>query len=605
MPGIHAIFKQKSLSVPIKINDFDELLYNKKLGLKILDRDRNYLIGMSVYPDYPYRVWEDRGTQIVLEGAVYNYSEKELFQKLRHINQLFLKGKNYRDYLKEFVRATDGDYLILFWHKDQNKVLLFNDALGRLPLYYYLDSDMIVFGKEIKTVLKFIPKIILHKTSLVEYLVLEYPLGDRTFFENIFRLQPSSAICSEDFHSEVFQSAPFDFQQKNVFKTELASRQFLSRTYLSALKNRITYFKKKNYKLLVDLSGGFDTRTILGGFKVLDEAADYSTFEYVRDESDIAESLFKNIHAKGSYRKLQFNHRVDMQKLGQLIFQTEGLVNYYTTSICHQDALSMESASPAKAVRFSGLGGEFIRHPFKAKFLSLPKMIRIGWYSALNLRTACRMVGLNMRDYTKYLKKHFAAYPEKNSDDRLKRFYYEYYLNYVGSSAEERERINFWTVQPLWSKDFILAIFHRVPLDWANYEYYTQFLKTINPDLLETPIYGSNMDLHSPESLRKKASREFLHDLYHFVVWKKIVGNLRGIVRIYKNVFHIKVPSQDILGKSDQWIPVYLKKLKFFHQVFDSTSLLSGYGGIYDARILTLLIYLREIEKRYGDKICF
>ena len=103
-------------------------------------------------------------------------------------------------------------------------MLLFNDYLGRFSLFYYCKDNLFISSTEIKTILNFMPEIRINKSSLVEFLMFEFPLGNKTIFSDIVLTLPSQLIVvekKEDTLSvDVADSAEFNFALTNPFKNE-------------------------------------------------------------------------------------------------------------------------------------------------------------------------------------------------------------------------------------------------------------------------------------------------------------------------------------------------------------------------------------------------
>ena len=237
-------------------------------------------------------------------------------------------------------------------------------------------------------------------------------------------------------------------------------------------------------------------------------------------------------------------------------------------------------------------------------YRSLIEICEKGLYSALSLETACRIVKLDPDDYRRRLGKYFDSYPEKTPQDRLKRLYYEYYHNYVGAAAEDRERIHFWTIQPLWSLSFLRAVFSRIPLEWVGYRYYRDFLCSINPVLAGAPIYNSSVSLESPFSMALHEAR------CRSVTFLQAFGKTR-CARAYKTVYALfkNLRHQTIFCERRETLLQefyrFYNGLSFAPDIFDPSVIREALFRMEgdSLRILTLMIYLNEVQHRYGDKI--
>ena len=137
---------------------------------------------------------------IVFNGEIYNYIE------LR--NELIAKGHNfkttsdtevilhaYQEYGDDFVKLLNGMFAFIIHDKRKNRIYIARDHFGIKPLYWYHDDHLILFGSEIKAILKH-PEIIATPESnhLFEYLTFQFILGEGTMFRNICKVQTGHYI---------------------------------------------------------------------------------------------------------------------------------------------------------------------------------------------------------------------------------------------------------------------------------------------------------------------------------------------------------------------------------------------------------------------------
>ncbi len=606
MPGFHTILSTKKINKP----DFSSNLLEKNFKLEIINQTPKTVLAFSYHDGYPFRKWRNGNNLFILEGLVYNFSDKEVDQKLNRIAIAYTKGGKFRKLIKDFVDRADGDFIVQILNDEKNLYLAFNDYLGRLPFYYYCQEDLCVFSKEIQTLLNLMPRIELNHFGLVEYLVYEYTLGNKTIFKDIFRFNPAQMI-TVDFSDQkitwkVCNSTEVNFFLKKPFKTKEESINYLTKSFFEATKNRVNTFKRNGYQIFSDLSGGYDSRAILASLNRFTDQTTFVTYEYVRDESPVAQKIFEEFGSIGRYKKIKFNNKFNPEGIEKLIYQTSGLVNYYTSSVCYRENELLKSQFSERMVRFTGLGGEFIRHPFKYFYRSIYNTLAGNFYSFVPLEIACRMTNTSFGEYKDELKKYLSSYPEKNHQSQIKRLYYEYYNHYVGLAGEDRERIHFWTVQPLWSLDFLRTIFNRVPLEWASFSYYTEFLKSIDPRLINLPIFGSSVNLGSKWSI-------FLNELNYnikqkfifFLLLFQLPSKLPKLVNLYRIKLLKKKwkerHSRELL-EGDKKIKKYLASVPKLRQIFNPEVVEENPNGIQAVRLLTLMMYFKEIEQKYSKK---
>lgn len=604
MPGIHTILGDLKHTT-LKESDFSFTRHRENFKIKILSQNSDYCTAISYYDGFPFQEWDNGEIHIVLEGFIYNISDEELQIKLKEIAKYFLYGNEYKNLIKDFVESSDGEYTVQILLKTKNKCLIFNDYLSQLSLFYYCKDGLFICSTEIKTILNFIPKIRLNKSSLAEFLMFQFPLGNKTLFFDVFILQPSQYIViqkkPDDISIQVNDSAEFNFILKNKFKDERESIAYLKDEFIESVENRVATLEKHGYAIFADLSGGYDSRTVLAGLSKCTKNVDYFTNEYIRDESPWAEGIFKQLGSPGIYHKCSLKNGREEKEIGPLVYKTDGMINYATTSVCYNDLEYIKKNWPQKSSQFHGYGGEFTRHPFKIFFHSLETMCEAGIYSQLPVNDACNIIGIDPDEYKKELKSFFDAYPEKNPDDKLKRFYYEYYYK-LGAGIDNRERILCWPVSPLKNLSSMHAIFTQIPLKWTGFNYFIKFMNDLDPRLKNTPIFNSNINLQSPVSIRAYEIR-YRSEKLLIALLKTYAPSILNFYQLKKYDYRKK--KSDHYYKSLEKFRHHYNSVSFSSKIFSRDLIESNlFKNESDTlNIVTLLIFFKEIEDRFKEKI--
>src|SRR5260370_9949257 len=77
----------------------------------------------------------------------------------------------------------------------ERSLFLARDRVGIKPLYFYAGREGFIFASELKAILQFpIPRKLNYK-SLIDFLVLGYPLSPATFFDGCFELEPGTCVA--------------------------------------------------------------------------------------------------------------------------------------------------------------------------------------------------------------------------------------------------------------------------------------------------------------------------------------------------------------------------------------------------------------------------
>ena len=147
---------------------------------------------------------EDGTVTVVYNGEIYNYQElKKQLEKDKHKfktnSDTEVLVHLYEKYGERMPQYLNGMFSFAIWDKKNQKLFLARDRAGIKPLYYLRLDKKLIFGSELKTILKFLkltkqnkPEINLESLSL--YCYLGYLPGEFSMFEGIKKLLPGYSI---------------------------------------------------------------------------------------------------------------------------------------------------------------------------------------------------------------------------------------------------------------------------------------------------------------------------------------------------------------------------------------------------------------------------
>jgi len=207
---------------------------------------------------------EDNQIVVVFNGEIYNF--KEIREQLKRNGHTFLTQSDteiithlYEDEGDNFVHQLNGMFAIALFDQRKQKLLLVRDRLGIKPLHYAQVEDSIVFGSELKCLLKY-PGInkVLSEHSLYNYFTFECVSAPRSIFKNIHKLMPGEMqIFEKSGHKQV------KYWQPQMEKTDYKENDLIEKirdTFISSVKYRLI----SDVPLGVFLSGGVDSTLITG-----------------------------------------------------------------------------------------------------------------------------------------------------------------------------------------------------------------------------------------------------------------------------------------------------------------------------------------------------
>ena len=206
---------------------------------------------------------EDGSLAIVFNGEIYNH--QELRKELTAKGHRFKTNSDteaiihaYEEYGAACPEKLNGMFGFAIWDLKCQSVFLARDRIGIKPLYYYMDASRLVFGSELKSILKIsdIPRQVNAK-ALDTFLTFEYIPSPYSIFDNIHKLPPGHSLTvARDRHS---LKSYWTFEYKTLDYNE---RQLKSR-FVELLEDSVNIRLMSDVPLGAFLSGGLDSSSIV------------------------------------------------------------------------------------------------------------------------------------------------------------------------------------------------------------------------------------------------------------------------------------------------------------------------------------------------------
>lgn len=608
MPGIIVVFGKNTLSRSDILSGYNDLKYTSSYEVTEYYSDTNIAVAFSGYNGYPVQKYEDQNILFLCEGLIYTRTRSEIEDRIRGLADDYMEKRDFKQRIIDFIDSSDGDYLVLVYFKRTGELLVFNDRWGRLPTFYSIQGDLCVLSREMKFILNCIPVIEFDRFAMGEFLMFEYNLGSKTFFKNVRRLEPASLLqrtgSADNYEVSCEELLPtsFDTQDRGLTREEAVKK--CAQLYWDSIEARVCKLKEVGLDVVADLSGGYDTRAVF--FGLCNTGVDFicCTEVMIVDETGVTQQLCDLCNKK----LLKFEGKTlscseDVPMMHHAVYLTDGLVNCFTTMICYQKSLEKEKKINYPYARFMGFGGEYIRHPYYTKLpgCEVSEMLADNFYTRyIDSKDATAMVRLKNADFRNHLAIEAAKFPEKNTQDKIKHFYFDYY-NKLVNGGENRHRLFTWTVQPLWGKELFQFEMQCIPRKWISYGFFIDFLKEINPKSLEVSIYGSRLNLKSKLDISlhefKGKLRNLVVDNPYGLKFKRWLFYKINAVR--RNSVEYRAIKEEILNAFDKSEVVCSHFDRQAVRLYLSTS--PSLSQLY--QLLTVMVYLEEVEKRFSDKI--
>lgn len=207
---------------------------------------------------------EDGSVWIVFNGEIYNY--QELRQDLLSRGHVFSTKTDtevivhlYEEYGETCVEKLRGMFAFAVWDNNRRQLFIARDRVGIKPLYYYLSSECLVFGSEIKAILadpaverEVAPEMI------DRFLTFLYLPGEETMLRGVQKLAPGH--CMSVRNSQVQIRSYWDL----TFEVRPRTLKDAEAELLALLEESVRLHMIADVPVGFLLSGGIDSTAMLG-----------------------------------------------------------------------------------------------------------------------------------------------------------------------------------------------------------------------------------------------------------------------------------------------------------------------------------------------------
>jgi asparagine synthase (glutamine-hydrolysing) len=208
---------------------------------------------------------EDGTAVVAFNGEIYNY--RELRASLRakgHV--LTTEGDTevivhlYEEYGEDCVHHLRGMFAFAIWDARRRRLFVARDRLGIKPLYWYDDGDRIVFGSEVKAMLRH-PALrpSLDPDALAAFLLLKYVPAPRTMFAGVRALPPGHTLTCDASGVRERQWWDLSFRPAEPAMSEHEAQLRLRELLEDAVRSHLV----SDVPFGAFLSGGVDSSTIV------------------------------------------------------------------------------------------------------------------------------------------------------------------------------------------------------------------------------------------------------------------------------------------------------------------------------------------------------
>lgn len=161
------------------------------------------------------------------------------------------------------IKKIDGEFLIIYYHKNKCSIKIINDRFSSIPIYYYTDKDKFIASYAYNDLWLYLKNenIDLCYEAFYEMIYFRRIFSDKTYDKKSKFLLPASILSWKNNSLEINKFHENDYKD---LKTSISqSGKLLAKSLKQSIKQKTSDNKRNG----LFLSGGFDTRTILSAFE--------------------------------------------------------------------------------------------------------------------------------------------------------------------------------------------------------------------------------------------------------------------------------------------------------------------------------------------------
>lgn len=244
----------------------------------------------SLYKKEPDQLsyYEDEDTAVYIYGYCFPRTDTSFFKEHKRLTARQI-AEAYVSLQQHMLKQLKGSFCFFIYDKKREQVQVFTDPFNVRPVYYHLQGNRLTVSTSLSSIMHHMREtgtpVEIDETSVLEYYLFEYILGDETYIRSVRQLPAGGWICMNGAGLDVHQYwnpftelSDFDIRYKEEEAVEKLEQ---------ILKHNLDLYLSGNRSTAIALTGGYDSRTNLA--LLGDKAKDYLFYSYgIKDTYDLA-----------------------------------------------------------------------------------------------------------------------------------------------------------------------------------------------------------------------------------------------------------------------------------------------------------------------------
>jgi asparagine synthase (glutamine-hydrolysing) len=278
---------------------------------------------------------------IVFNGEIYNH----LQLRLDHLKGVVFKTQSdtetllhlYIKYKNKMFNMLDGMFAFAVLDKNQNKIILARDRVGKKPLYIYKNFSSVLFASELNSINSVVKDLTVNEDAISSYLRTGFFYKKYTPYKEIEEVEAGCVYTIDIDSLKLTKERFFDFKEyylKQSDQTLHASIKEVECILDKSVKNRLL---SSDIEVGAFLSGGIDSGLIVAMASKYQKNLKTFTvkFDGVYDESPLARMVSKKYGTEHHEIEIKFDVKKDIEKIllnyGEPFMDSSAIPSYYVS----------------------------------------------------------------------------------------------------------------------------------------------------------------------------------------------------------------------------------------------------------------------------------
>jgi asparagine synthase (glutamine-hydrolysing) len=295
---------------------------------------------------------EDKSVVVICNGEIYNYQElrKELIAKgytFKTKCDVEVLPHLYMEYGIDFIKRLNGQFAICLFDKSQQSLFLIRDHFGICPLFYTLVDEVLIFGSEIKAIIRHpLVKKEVDLTALDQLFSFPGIVSPTSFFKNIRSVKPGHFLQLKNGDITTHEYWDLNYPIETDHEAVKPESYYIDQLEALLLQS-VRYRLHSDVPVGFYLSGGLDSSLVGALMKAVNPDFRYKSFSigFPRaEDSEHDERKYQRLVAKSVnsiHKEIEFDWSNVSDRLRDAVYYSEGAIkeSYNTCSLALSEAV--------------------------------------------------------------------------------------------------------------------------------------------------------------------------------------------------------------------------------------------------------------------------